>query len=795
MLRFAARALGAGWTRGVSWTLLPALLCLGCGGPAPLTVDMPLHLEEHLDAAVIVGSEIPPDVPQPVEWSFDEPQPGWIAAPPPPFPAGIQPAGVSQTDEALRIALGPSNERSFGWLLGGVCVDVPEWDHRDWAEVLIRAQSTGPGFVGLAFNVRRREGILDDESPGAYEATGGDTPVIGDSTVHTYQLAFEPDQAWDEPVRQFCLTMASRAPFQLEILSISVLPVEASFADKPAGILEVERGQNFRRTLFVHTPARVQYRVRVPEGGRLDTGLGILRPGSATRFRVTVAPEGAPADTLLDESYSDRSAWGQRSLDFSEYGGQTVTLSLEAESEVEGSVALWGAPTLTGFRTTDKPNVIFYIIDGAGAEYLSVYGYNRRTTPNLERLAAEGALFERAYSNSSWTLPSTTSFMTSLQTSVMGGAKGGYNLVPENARTMAQHMHAAGYQTGVFTANPNAGRLGGLERGVDSFQEGWTAFSYYDRNWNRSSSYLHESFWRWRETYPREPYWGHFQTVDIHGDFPAPAPFGGLFVSAEEARLWGEWRNRFQEEGLAWTLDRDAFETLEVDRVAFFTLMQGMYDEALAYNDYQIGRLVERLKAVGEWENTLLVIAADHSIAAAAGDLRYFREDSLPPSWAMRNPYFRPSISRVPLMFIWPGHIQAGQRFSEPAVSMIDVLPTILDLAGLPFPDVVQGRSLAPLLLGTGGVENRPVILDEFDLDQETGELRGILEVIDGRWGASLEINPWPPGKGKPEMWRRPVPFLLFDLWNDPYCLHSLHEERPDLVEKYTAFLEAQWEA
>ncbi len=84
------------------------------------------------------------------------------------------------------------------------------------------------------------------------------------------------------------------------------------------------------------------------------------------------------------------------------------------------------------------------------------------------------------------------------------------------------------------------------------------------------------------------------------------------------------------------------------------------------------------------------------------------------------------------------------------------------------------------------------MIHDEFYVDQETGEFRGRIEVIDGRWGASLEMNPDP--EQEPEE-KRPAPLLLYDLWNDPLCLNSLHEERPDLVEKYTAFLEAQWQA
>ena len=198
---------------------------------------------------------------------------------------------------------------------------------------------------------------------------------------------------------------------------------------------------------------------------------------------------------------------------------------------------------------------------------------------------------------------------------------------------------------------------------------------------------------------------------------------------------------------------------------------------------------MERLKASGEWEHTLLIVAADHGWGHGLGLF-----DPVPPSW---GPNFSSYVSRIPLIVVWPGRIAPGQRFSQP-VSMIDMLPTILELTGLPMPDVMQGQSLAPLLLGEAGWEPRPVILDEFYVDRDTGELRGQIEVIDGRWGASLEINPTPEGI-RWGSWRgrrgaRPTSLLLYDLWNDPQCLHSLHEERPDLVEKYTAFLEAQWE-
>jgi len=155
----------------------------------------------------------------------------------------------------------------------------------------------------------------------------------------------------------------------------------------------------------------------------------------------------------------------------------------------------------------------------------------------------------------------------------------------------------------------------------------------------------------------------------------------------------------------------------------------------------------------------------------------------------------RSDVSRIPLIVVLPGHIAGGKSFSQP-VSMIDMLPTILDLVDLPMPEVMQGQSLAPLLLGEAGWEPRPVILNEFEIDRDTGEFRGRIEVIDERWGASLAINGGIAMRDHPSGFQneqRSVPLLLYDLWNDPECLHSLHEKRPDLVKKDTKFLEAQW--
>ncbi|UCG76104.1 MAG: sulfatase-like hydrolase/transferase [Gemmatimonadota bacterium] len=773
--------------------------------PAALTADLPLHLEARLDNARVEGSAVPGDVPEPVTWDFAEPQPDWRVLEP--WEPEETRTEVSRTEDALRITLGDVDvtDEDDDTAVGGIYIDVPDWKRDEWAYVQVRARSDADvdwmGFI-LGFNLRDKseveEGAEDEDLP--FEYYGETATVIRDGTIQTYNLRADwSGGRWEGPWKQMVLGFWAEKEASIELLSVTVIPKEATYAGQPYGVHSEVRNRVYRRALYTHTPGRVQYRIRVPDAGRLDLGLGVLREDVPVTFRISAASAGAEPELLLEETYADEENWGQRSIDLSHMAGQTVDLALETESQRSGTVALWAAPTLTGSAVTNRPNVIFYVIDGGAADYMSVYGYNRRTTPYLERLAAEGALFEWAYSNSSWTKPSTASFMTSLQNSVMGGQTNWTDPVPDQIRTMAEHMHDAGYETAVLVANPNAGTLSNLQRGVDVMKESWEEFTYFGReNHKQSSRFMHDRFWTWREAYPGTPYWVHFQTTDVHRpqDLPAGANFSGLFASPDQRRVWITWHDSLTaaEEGRG--PYADAWEKTGLDRVAFYTVWQALYDESMAHNDYQIGQLVERLKAEGEWENTLLIIAADHSVRSAGSDQGLALQDSLPPRW--NRPILRPTISRVPLMFIWPGHIEGGQRYSQP-VSMLDVLPTLLDLIGLPMPEIMMGQSLAPLLLGREDREpRRPVILDEFWVDQETGELRGRLEVIDGRWGASLEINPRPPDEDEDEedaLWRRPVPLLLYDRWNDHFCLNSVHEQHPELVAHYTEFLERQWAA
>jgi arylsulfatase A-like enzyme len=774
-------------------TLVMMLMALSCSGPESdqtlLTAKHPLHLEEHLEAAVIEGSEIPEDIPASVAWHFNELQPDW--KPVTPLDPSSKPVRTARTEDALRLFLDNDNDfvNPFGsrFLKGRIYTDLPDWKREDWAYVVVKARSTEKiNSLGVGFNLRQKPGpTATQQEP--FRFGGESVEVINDGSAHTYLI--RADWSWGEwegPWKQMGIKVFAQEPAFIDILSVTMIPKEANYASSRSGVSSEVRSDAYRRTLYTHVPGQLKYRVKVPENGRLDLGLGVLREDVPVTFRIRTMVKEGEEEILFEETYADKEHWGQRTVDLSRLAKKTVLLTLEADAARPGTVALWAAPTLTGKRTTDKPNIIFYIIDGAARSAMSVYGYNRRTTPNLERLAAEGAVFENAYSNSSWSKISIPSFMTSLHNSVLGGYKSDSDPLPDQAVTMAQHLHQAGYQTAVFTSNPYAGTMSSLDRDVDTLREAGVEPN------SKSSEELHTDFWMWREAYPGEPYWVHFQTMDVHWPYKPMAPFAGLYVKPGLLERFNKWEHQLAEaaglSGPTWPnpmAQAELFEKTNIDRVAFYDALRGFYDEAMAHNDYQIGQLVKRLKAAGEWERTLLIVAADHGSKSIAGVI-----DPFPRRWGS---FYYSYTYGIPMIIVWPGHIAPGQRFDQP-VSMIDMLPTILELAGLPMPEVMQGQSLAPLLLGKKGWEPRPVIIDEFYVDKETGKLSGALQVIDGRWVAFLRINSLPESEDQPPEKRRP-PMLLYDLWHDPYYGGSVHEKRPDLVKKYTEFLKAEWKA
>jgi arylsulfatase A-like enzyme len=130
---------------------------------------------------------------------------------------------------------------------------------------------------------------------------------------------------------------------------------------------------------------------------------------------------------------------------------------------------------------------------------------------------------------------------------------------------------------------------------------------------------LHERFWKWRASYPGGPWWVHFQTTDVHEPNSPVPPFAGTFAARrreESSSRRGTTRRSRRPvcsgRRASSAVYNQAFEILGIDRRAYYGAQRDLYDETMEYQDAALAKFVDELKARGEWENTILVVAADH---------------------------------------------------------------------------------------------------------------------------------------------------------------------------------------
>lgn len=564
----------------------------------------------------------------------------------------------------------------------------------------------------------------------------------------------------------------------LELLLPDAVYVNEDLPDVRPTVEMIRRGVAWRPTIATLSPSKLAFPVTVPDGGRLDVSMTMDDRAESVTFRVVI--EGSRRHVAFEGELNQAVDWVSREIDLSDFAGQAVTLSLETEAPVAGTSAYWGAPIVSGGAPAEQPNVILYIIDAAGADFMSVYGHEPTNTPFLEELAAQGAVFERAYSNSTWTKISTPSFLSSLHSSVLGGHVSREDVISDSVLTLPQILRQAGYTTAEITSNPFAGMMTGLERGLDYLRDGGVARNAV------SSAELHANLRQWRSAADVRPYWAHVQTTDVHWPWDPEPPHLGTFTDAAERETFYRDELRLADAaGLdrpqwlhVWRYPQRLFDELGIDRQEFFSVADRLYDESMLHNDEQLRQLVSALEANGDWDNTILIVASDHSSAHGLG----LEDDILDRD----GPIMNSMRTRIPLMVVWPGRIQA-QRIEAP-VSMVDVLPTVLDLAGLPAAEVTQGQSWGPVLRGEPW-EPHLVTLDEMYVEED-GTVSGWLEVIEGRWGASWRFRGRTPADTVPGAEVR-----LCDLPADPLCRYDVAGEHPDHVARLAEQLQERWAA
>jgi arylsulfatase len=327
------------------------------------------------------------------------------------------------------------------------------------------------------------------------------------------------------------------------------------------------------------------------------------------------------------------------------------------------------------------PNVLWIVIDAQRADHLGCYGHDRDTSPFLDALAAEGLRFTNAISQESYTQASVPSYFTStypLQHRVLYDQPTIDVLAPRFL-TIAETLKTAGYTTAAFVFNPHLKARFGFGQGFDLYDDdpaGWPegvplheAMETARKIHRKLEGYLTEN--------PTRPLFLYLHYRDVHSPYAPPPPFHELFLPAgvEPAPdlLYTE------------RPDRAVPHTLEV--------VLSQYDGEIRYTDTQLRETLRLLERFGITRtNSVIVITADH------GEEFHDRHPDDPGGLYHGRTLYGEQI-RVPLILLLPD-VRPARRVIDAYVELVDVVPTVLDAAGIDWKRFGQfrGTSLLPLI-------------------------------------------------------------------------------------------------
>jgi arylsulfatase A-like enzyme len=342
-----------------------------------------------------------------------------------------------------------------------------------------------------------------------------------------------------------------------------------------------------------------------------------------------------------------------------------------------------------------SPNIILLILDTVRALNLGAYGYQRATTPHLDSLATRGALFERAYATSSWTLPSHGSFFTGREAYELSADV----FVPLDGTfpTLAERLSKKGYVTAGFVANQRyANPEWGVARGFGTFEvypatvaeiplnasltrrlmisgKFRRLIGMHDIINRKRADRVNAELFAWLDQHQERPFFAFLNYFDAHEPYLPPGPFSTSFSDALPAP--SPHSGFFPREVVLESKYRRALPPPEQRR------QRDAYDGAIRYLDEEIGNLVGELARRGLRDNTILVITSDHGEHLGESD-RYVHALDL----------FAP-VLHVPLVVVYPAAVPAGLRIGAP-VSLVDLPATIGELAGLGDQLSLPGRTL-----------------------------------------------------------------------------------------------------
>lgn len=332
----------------------------------------------------------------------------------------------------------------------------------------------------------------------------------------------------------------------------------------------------------------------------------------------------------------------------------------------------------------DKPNIILIVMDTARADHLSCYGYERNTSPYIDKIAEEGAVFKSVISPSSWTLPSHASMFTGLFPSEHGAGHVSPYL-PEKAETLTEILKKEGYQTLAYSNNPWLTFFSGFSRKFDDFQEGWREQkgTYFyelvyneflklvkskDSTWlikDKGAAKTNQYVSKWVEKNLEFPFFVFINYMEPH--LPHyPSPRNSIYIPQNIAP---EGIKRVLRSAIGMGKG-GAFILKRKRSQEELAVINALYDGEIHYLDKRIGELYEHLRKLNMLDGTLLIITSDHG--ENLGD-----HGVLGHAFGLFN-----TLLDVPLIIRYPKYFKPGLIIDN-NVQTTDIFYTVLDVVGI----------------------------------------------------------------------------------------------------------------
>lgn len=388
------------------------------------------------------------------------------------------------------------------------------------------------------------------------------------------------------------------------------------------------------------------------------------------------------------------------------------------------------SPGLVTSSPSPPPNIVVVLFDTLRADHLEPYGAQGMRTPNFTRFAGQGATFTRAVAHTSWTRPSVATLLTSLYETAHRTSTWEDKLaatVPYLPELLQQH----GYHTVGVSLNGHITRQWGFDRGFDQFHElgkQRPALLQAHPGPEAFAKFLWESYVDPSLTGDGRPFFLYLHELDPHAPYTPPEPFASMYPTGYRGDPDVADRNiHLVRLGLMDLADAD------------IDYLHARYRGEVSFADAELGALMDCVEVAGLAENTIFVVLSDH------GE-EFGEHGGIGHSVTLYD-----EVLRVPMLWSWPGHIPPGKRIDAEA-GLVDLVPTLFSLIGIEPSDSLQGRSLAPYLLGPA----HPALPRPMVADKGSGHDRALHAVRVGDWKFI-------------EREKRRMPDLeLYDLADDP---------------------------